>query len=161
MASWYQQVVENIAALPECIDYFEGQLAIARNEIKFTGSIEKAASAIPAIVQLRFSELQEIEAILEHLNIHLRKLRAQTFRMYLEKYNRQLSSRDASAYVDGEQVVVDQTELINEFGLLRNQFLGVLKALEAKQFQINNIVKLRVAGLEDSEINMFYGNPNK
>ena len=55
----------------------------------------------------------------------------------------------------------DQTELINEFGLLRNQFLGVLKALEAKQFQINNIVKLRVAGLEDSEINMFYGNPNK
>ena len=62
---------------------------------------------------------------------------------------------------DGEQVIVDQTELINEFGLLRNQFLGVLKALEAKQFQINNIVKLRVAGLEDSEINMFYGNPNK
>ena len=62
---------------------------------------------------------------------------------------------------DGEQIIVDQTELINEFGLLRNQFLGVLKALEAKQFQINNIVKLRVAGLEDSEINMFYGNPNK
>ena len=27
--------------------------------------------------------------------------------------------------------------------------------------QINNIVKLRVAGLEDSEINIFYGNPNK
>jgi len=105
--------------------------------------------------------LQEIEAILEHLNIHLRKLRAQTFRTYLESYNRQLSSRDAQAFVDGEQIIVDQTELVNEFGLLRNQFLGVLKALEAKQFQINNIVKLRVAGLEDSEINMFYGNPNK
>ena len=64
MASWYQQVVESIAALPDCIDYYEGQLVIARNEVKFTGSIEKAASAIPAIVQLRFSELQEIEAIL-------------------------------------------------------------------------------------------------
>ena len=161
MASWYQQVVNNIAVLPDCIDSFEEQFNEARLEIKFSGSIEKASSVIPAIVQLRFSQLQEIEAILEHLNIHLRKLRAQVFKRYLENYNTQLSSRDAQAYVDGEQVIVDQTELINEFGLLRNQFLGILKALEAKQFQINNIVKLRVAGLEDSEINMFYGNPNK
>ena len=116
---------------------------------------------LPAIVETRFAQLQEIEAILEHLNIQLRKIKSNTFRQYLEKYQRQLSSRDAQAYVDGEQTVVDQSELINQFGLLRNQYLGVLKALEAKQFQINNIVKLRVAGLEDSEINVFYGNPNK
>ena len=161
MASWYQTVVNDMSSLPDCIDHFEDQLAEAKSEIKFQGSIEKASSAIPAIVQTRFSQLQETEAILEHLNIHLRKLRAQTFRKFLENYQRALTSRDAQAYVDGEQVVVDQTELVNEFGLLRNQFLGVLKALEAKQFQINNIVKLRVAGLEDSEINMFYGNPNK
>tara|TARA_B100001245_G_scaffold205244_1_gene166701 strand:- start:356 stop:841 length:486 start_codon:yes stop_codon:yes gene_type:complete len=161
MASWYQTVVRDMASLPDCIDHFEDQLAEAKSEIKFQGSIEKAASAIPAIVQTRFSQLQEAEAILEHLNIHLRKLRAQTFRKFLENYQRALTSRDAQAYVDGEQAIVDQTELVNEFGLLRNQFLGVLKALEAKQFQINNIVKLRVAGLEDSEINMFYGNPNK
>ena len=30
-----------------------------------------------------------------------------------------------------------------------------MKGLDAKQFQVNNIVKLRVAGLEDSEINFF------
>ena len=161
MASWYQTVVRDMTSLPDCIDHFEDQLVEAKSEIKFQGSIEKASSAIPAIVQTRFSQLQEAEAILEHLNIHLRKLRAQTFRKFLENYQRALTSRDAQAYVDGEQIVVAQTELVNEFGLLRNQFLGILKALEAKQFQINNIVKLRVAGLEDSEINMFYGNPNK
>ena len=125
------------------------------------GSIERSSSVLPAIVETRFAQLQEIEAILEHLNIQLRRIRARTFRKFLEKYERALTSRDAQAYVDGEPEVVDQTELINQFGLLRNQFLGVLKALEAKQFQINNIVKLRVAGLEDSEINIFYGNPNK
>ena len=126
-----------------------------------TGSIERSSSVLPAIVETRFAQLQEIEAILEHLNIQLRRIRAKTFRKFLENYQRALTSRDAQAYVDGEPEVVDQTELINQFGLLRNQFLGVLKALEAKQFQINNIVKLRVAGLEDSEINIFYGNPNK
>ena len=50
---------------------------------------------------------------------------------------------------DGDQDVVDQQHLINEFALLRNKFIGLTKALDAKQFQINNIVKLRAAGLED------------
>ena len=45
--------------------------------------------------------------------------------------------------------MVDFNHLINEFALLRNKFHGLAKALDAKQFQINNIVKLRVAGLED------------
>ena len=161
MANWYEKVSSNISNLPDCIEYYEEQLVEARKEIPMGGSIERSSSVLPAIVETRFAQLQEIEAILEHLNIQLRRIRARTFRKFLEKYERALTSRDAGAYVDGESEVVDQTELINQFGLLRNQFLGVLKALEAKQFQINNIVKLRVAGLEDSEINMFYGNPNK
>jgi len=33
--------------------------------------------------------------------------------------------------------------------LVRNKYIGIIKALEAKQFQINNVVKLRAAGLED------------
>ena len=161
VSNWYQKVSSSIANLPDCIEYYEDQLAEARGEIPMKGSIEKSSSVLPAIVETRFAQLQEIEAILEHLNIQLRKIKSNTFRQYLVKYQRLLSSRDAQAYVDGEQTVVDQSELINQFGLLRNQYLGVLKALEAKQFQINNIVKLRVAGLEDSEINVFYGNPNK
>jgi hypothetical protein len=47
---------------------------------------------------------------------------------------------------------VDTSNLVNEFALLRNKFLGLLKAIDSKQFQINNIVKLRVAGLDDAEL---------
>ena len=42
--------------------------------------------------------------------------------------------------------------VVNEFALLRNKYLGLMKAIDAKQFQINNIVKLRVAGLDDAEL---------
>ena len=106
-------------------------------------------------MELRFNQLQEIEGILEYLNIELRKVRSATFKKYIENYNRQLSSRDAQFYVDGESEVVDLQKIINEFSLLRNKYLGLMKGLDAKQFQVNNIVKLRVAGLEDSEINFF------
>ena len=71
---------------------------------------------------------------------------------FLENYNRALSSRDAEKYVDGEQDVVDMDKIINEFALLRNQWLGITKGLDQKQWQITNIVKLRVAGMEDANI---------
>jgi hypothetical protein len=113
------------------------------------GNLERLSREMPGIVEYRFNQLQEIEAILEHLNIELRKLRSTVFRKFTEHYNKALSSRDAEKYIDGEDEVVDFNHLINEFALLRNKFHGLVKALDAKQFQINNIVKLRVAGLED------------
>jgi len=106
--------------------------------------------AMPGIVEHRFNQLQEIEAILNYLNIELRRLRSSYFKKYLENYQRALSSRDVEKYVDGEADVVDYEKIINEFALLRNKWLGVLKALDQKQWQITNVVKLRVAGMEDA-----------
>ena len=101
---------------------------------------------------LHLEASREIEAILNYLNIELRRLRSSYFKKYLENYQRALSSRDVEKYVDGEADVVDYEKIINEFALLRNKWLGVLKGLDQKQWQITNIVKLRVAGMEDATV---------
>ena len=90
--------------------------------------------------------------MLEYLNIELRRVRSKTFKKYLENYQRALSSRDVEKYVDGEADVVDMEKIINEFALLRNQWIGIIKAVDQKQWQITNIVKLRTAGLEDASL---------
>jgi hypothetical protein len=149
---WYSQVSRDISKIPDAIQYFEDELVTARLEVKVKGSIEKNAAEMPGIVEQRFNQLQEIEAILEYLNIELRRLRSSFFKKYLENYQRALSSRDVEKYVDGEADVVDYEKIINEFALVRNKWLGVLKALDQKQWQITNIVKLRVAGMEDATI---------
>ena len=74
------------------------------------------------------------------------------FRKFLESYNRQLTSRDADKYVDGDDDVVNLTSIANQFSLLRNQYLGIMKGLDTKQWQIGHIVKLRTAGMEDISI---------
>ena len=107
---------------------------------------------MPGIVEHRFNQLQELEAILNYLNIELRRLRSSFFKQYLENYQRALSSRDVEKYVDGEADVVDYEKIINEFALLRNKWLGLLKGLDQKQWQITNVVKLRVAGMEDATL---------
>jgi hypothetical protein len=149
---WYSRVSRDISEIPAAIQHFENELVTARSEVKLKGSIEKAAAEMPGLVEYRFNQLQEVEAILEFLNIELRKLRSSFFRKYLENYQRALSSRDVEKYVDGEQDVCDYEKIINEFALIRNKWLGVLKALDQKQWQITNIVKLRVVGMEDATI---------
>ena len=147
--SWYSKVSLDITHLPACIDYYYTQLDEARLEVKVYGNIEKASAALPGIVEQRFNQLQEIEGILEYLNIELRRLRSKTFKKYLENYQRALTSRDVDKYVDGEADVVDMEKIINEFALLRNQWLGIIKGLDIKQWQLSNIIKLRTAGMED------------
>ena len=149
---WYSEVSRNIGKIPSAIQHFEIELAEAKKECKLIGNVEKAAAEMPGIVEHRFNQLQEIEAILNYLNIELRRLRSSFFKKYLENYQRALSSRDVEKYVDGEADVVDYEKIINEFALLRNKWLGVLKGLDQKQWQITNVVKLRVAGMEDATL---------
>jgi hypothetical protein len=54
--------------------------------------------------------------------------------------------------VDGEADVVDFEKIINEFALLRNKWLGIIKALDIKQWQLSNVIKLRTAGMEDATL---------
>jgi len=149
---WYGQVTSDLSKIVDCITFYESQLDEARVECGLVGNIEKNATRIPGIVEHRFNQLQEIEAILEFLNIQLRKVRSKHYKKYLESYQRALTSRDVEKYIDGEDEVTNMSNLVNEFALLRNKFLGLMKAIDAKQFQINNIVKLRVAGLDDAEL---------
>jgi hypothetical protein len=146
---WYSKVSKDLNELPACLEYYYDELARAQVECKISGNIEKISSTLPGIVEHRFNQLQEIEAILEYLNIELRRLRSKTFKKYLENYQRALSSRDVEKYVDGEADVVDFEKLINEFALIRNKWLGIIKSLDIKQWQMSNIIKLRTAGMED------------
>ena len=150
--NWYDRVSKDISNIPDAVAYYEAELQAAKADARIAGNIERASASMPGIVENRFNQLQEIEAILEYLNIELRRLRSQHFRKYLENYQRALSSRDCEKFVEGEADVVDFEKIINDFALLRNKWLGIIKALDIKQWQLSNIVKLRTAGLEDATL---------
>jgi hypothetical protein len=153
MNNWYYRVTSNLGLLPDFIDYYESELEKARFELSLKGkSLEKHAAELPGLVEQRFAQLQEIEAVLEYLNIQLKKDRAAEFKKFLEGYNKALSSRDAEKYVDGVSSIVDSTVLINEVALLRNKYLGITKGIEAKNFMLGHISKLRIAGLDDASV---------
>ena len=146
---WYSKVVANLGAIPDFIAHYEQELDEAKRDCRIGGLVEKAITALPGVTEHRFNQLQEIEAVLNYLNIQLRKIRRRHFQKYLEGYQRALTSRDAEKYVDGEDEVIDFETIINEVALLRNRWLGIMKGLDTKQWQMGHIVRLRTAGMED------------
>ena len=149
---WFSKVTSDLGNIPGFIEYYEEELRQAKFDIQVKGNVEKSIASLPGITEQRFNQLQEIEAVLNYLNIQVRVIRRKHFQKYLEHYARALSSRDAEKYVDGEQEVVDYETIINEVALLRNKWLGVMKGIDSKQWQLSNLVKLKVAGMEDFSI---------
>ncbi len=153
MSKWYYSVTADLSKIPEFIDYFESELTAAREQLSLKGkTLERHAAELPGLVEQRFSQLQEVEAVLEYLNVQLAKDRSREFKRFLEAYPKTLSSRDAEKYVDGVQGIVDSTLLANEVALLRNKFLSITRGLDAKNFMLGHAAKLRVAGLDDATI---------
>jgi hypothetical protein len=149
---WYSRVTADLSAIPDFIAHYERELEDAKRDCRVGGLVEKNITALPGITEHRFNQLQEIEAVLNYLNIQLRKIRRKFFQKYLEGYQRALTSRDAEKYVDGEDDVIDFETLINEVALLRNRYLGIMKAMESKNFMLGHIVRLRAAGMEDIQV---------
>jgi hypothetical protein len=149
---WYSKIVADLSNIPDFISYYEHELVEAKRDVRLGGLVERSIKELPGITEHRFNQLQEIEAILNHLNIQLRKIRRKHFQKYLEGYARMLSSRDAEKYVDGEEEVIDFETIINEVALLRNRWLGIMKGLDSKSWMSGHIVRLRTAGMEDVQV---------
>ena len=147
MSQYYNRIVNDLGAIPSFISYYETELEEAKRECSVKGIVERNITALPGITEHRFNQLQEIEAVLNYLNIQLRKIRRKHFQKYLEGYARALTSRDAEKYVDGEDEVIDFETIINEVALLRNRWLGIMKGLDTKQWQMGHVVRLRTAGM--------------
>jgi hypothetical protein len=149
---WYSRIVADLGHIPDFIAHYERELDQARAEVRLGGLVERNIKELPGITEHRFNQLQEIEAVLNYLNIQLRKIRRRHFQKYLENYARALTSRDAEKYVEGEDEVIDFETIINEVALLRNKYLGILKGLDSKQWMAGHIVRLRTAGMEDISV---------
>jgi hypothetical protein len=145
---WYNKIVDDMGQLPDAIDWFQKQLETSWVEAKIIGGIERAAQELSGIMAYRFGQLQEVEAILKHLNIRYDKMRSDHYRKYLERYQRELTDRSIEKYIDGEDDVVTMATLINEVALVRNKYLALIKGLEQKSYNISNIIRLRVVGME-------------
>jgi uncharacterized membrane protein len=149
---WYYEVIGDWSRLPDFLEYFSTAGDETRFALSMKGKIEDHAKKLPVITEQCFTRLQIINALLRFFEIEMEKTRSKHYKQYLEHYQRTLTSRDIDKYIDGESDVVNINLLINEISMVRNIYLSLTKGLDIKGFQLNNITKLRAAGLDSAEV---------
>lgn len=153
--NWLNIIKNDKSKVDDFITLYTKEYEEAKNDIKISGNLIGVAQKMPMLFEKRYAQFEDINSIVDLLETDLKQIRSKHFKTYNEHYARTLSSRDIEKYIDGEVDVVDGSILLNSVVLLRNKFAGITKALDSKQYQISNIVKLKVAGLDDSDIGMY------
>ena len=86
MSIWYSKVTANMGEIVNAISHFEKEIDQAKFECGMKGNLEKQSRDMPGIVEHRFNQLQEVEAILEYLNTEMRKLSSKDTVNFCESY---------------------------------------------------------------------------
>ena len=146
---YFQLIKKDETKLEEVLNYFNDEYELAREEIKIKGRLNKCIAELPSLFEIRFSQLQELEAILAYFN---NKLNGSIYRQLQEHSKRQLNSTDIKQYVDSDEKVLAMQTIINEIALVRNKFISLSKGFETKNWQLSNLTKLQCAGLDDIQI---------
>lgn len=153
MDNAFQIVQKNENKLTEVLEYFNSEYEEARKELKINGKLEKYVSQISANFEYRYSQLQELEAILEYFNIKLKSVKSKKYQQLINSSARALTQSDLRQYIDGDEQVVAIQTIINEIALVRNKFISLSKGFETQNYQLSNLTKLYAAGLDDIRIN--------
>lgn len=147
--NYFQLIKKDDSKLQEVLEYFEEEYLKGKEEIKINGILNQNISELSSLFENRFSQLQELEAILSHYNNKLNGIRGNIYRDLQEHSKRQLTSTDIKQYVDSDAKVLAMNSIINEITLVRNKFISLTKGMETKNWQLSNIVKLQCAGLDN------------
>lgn len=154
MSEWYFRISRenNFDSIPDFISYYLDEFENSRGDSSLTGNIEQANQKLPGQVMKCWVQLQDIESVLEYLNIMRRRLVIGKLKHFMTAVDQKSNRIEASKWSEGDPEVVNLDIVINDVAFIRNKWLGLHQALQGKSFAITNIVRLRVAGLEDEQL---------
>ena len=150
MTNWYKEIKEDATKVNEALEYYNNEYALARKELKDNGKhLQQVQLELPSLFEIRYSQLQELEAIIEFFDIKVKGLRSNLYQKLLNNSQRALTSNDVKQYIDGDKNIMELQTVINDIALVRNKFISVTKALDIKNWQLSNITKSLCAGIND------------
>jgi hypothetical protein len=156
---WFPQVVRagplgnaDLVVALQAVDAYTEQYPDARKDLRGDGRIEVLASKLPGLTEQRWAQLQDLNAIVEYLGNRERKCHIDKTKFYMEGYQRTLTYAQAKDYAETTEEVQTVRVVLQQVGSIKDLYMGLFKGLDAMNFQISNVTKLRVAGVEDAHI---------
>jgi len=146
--NWFYEIQKDASKLPRCLEYYNERYNEIQPLTEVKGRLSSEEAQLGYITSIVQSDWATLDALYENFNILLKQQRSQLYKKYLETYQRSLTSNDVKNYIDGEPAIVSLQQILNEINLTRNKFIGLSKGFESKNFQLNNLTKIKSMGLD-------------
>ena len=148
--NWVKTIKDDATKVNEALEYYGNEYLEARKELNDKGKhLQQVQLELPSLFEIRYAQLQELEAIMEFFDIKVKGLRSNLYQKLMNNSQRALTSNDIKQYIDGDKNIMDLQLIINDIALVRNKFISITKALDIKNWQLSNITKALCAGLND------------
>lgn len=155
MARWFHKLAKNpsdMATFGAALADFESRAEEFRAFLKINQGvqIEMKSRDIAGQFEYMFGTLQDIESILDLYEREANVVYVGKKRGFLEHYNRVLSDKQAGEFAEVDSDVRAMRALVAEVANVRNIYVALSKGFETLHYQLTNITKLRVVGLDDA-----------
>ena len=147
--NFYEEIKSDISKINDFIEYYNSEYLQAEEETKIKGNIVDQAKELPSLMAYRFSQLQEIEAVLRYIELLRDQQQSKCWLKYSSGYNRSLQTSEKKYYVMGDKDFISIETWVNDVAFIRNKFLAITKGFDSKNFALSNIIKLKTAGIDD------------
>lgn len=159
MKRWFPLVIRagttgdaDLTVALEAVDAYMEVYPEAKRALRGDGRIETMATKLAGLTEERWTQLQDLDAIVEYLTTREKKSHIDKTKFYMEGYQRTLTYAQAKDYAETTDEVQTIRVVRQQVGNARDIFMGIFKGLDVMNYQISNVTKLRVAGVEDAEI---------
>lgn len=152
MPNFFTEIKKDISKIEEFIAYYNNEYEEASKETLISGNVVEQSKQLPHLMTYRFTQLQEIEAVLKYFEILRDEAISKAFQKYSNGSMKLLSATEKKYYIQGDADVIAFENFVNSVAFLRNKFISITKGFDCKNYAMSNIIKLKVAGVEDWEV---------
>lgn len=115
--------------------------------------LEEIAMTLPKSQKKYSIALKNMKSLEEWVGLIRDKRNAKAWKKFTEGYPQKLGPNDIKNYVGGDKEIIEINQIIIEVALIRQQLEAIVQAFEQMGWMITNMVKLRIAELQDAELN--------
>lgn len=151
---WYHVVKSDVTKLPDALEWYMDELDKGFKDIEITGNIEALNQVHPGLVVFFDAMHTDLDMMLEHFERQLRMMRGARIRKWADDppTNAKVGVNDTKIMVDSEKDISDFADLVEEIKYVYKQYGSLLKSLDSRGFSLSNIVRLRIANMEEVEV---------
>ena len=139
-----------IARIPSRIADYETLIDAAESVFELKGrNLEDACKKHAQNLMFYDVMLQECKTIEDTIKVKVDELEGRIYKRYNEQHQIKLGTNDIRQYVRGDPEYVTAVQILIEVVHTKRRLEAIVEALKSMGWSLNNIVKLRIAQLED------------